>query len=110
MGELDARALLEEEGFSVTGEQVQGKWDVWVDGEPQEVEVFADYLVEQEGLVFVAEVKTGERAPTVKTAATRRQLLEYLFVFQADGLLLVNMETREIHEIQFEFGKEFKGG
>ena len=100
-GEASAEELLIDYGCEVIGQQVQGFWDVLVDGEPVEVEVFADYIVEIDGERWVAEVKTGERAPSIKTAGTRRQLLEYLFVFDAAGLLLVDMETRTVHCVEF---------
>jgi hypothetical protein len=51
--------------------------------------------------LLVAEVKTGEAAPSLATAATRRQLLEYHVAFAADGVLLVCPERGAIHRIEF---------
>ena len=60
----------------------------------------ADLLVEARsrsgflrGQRFVAEVKTGERAIDPTHPATRRQLMEYLHVFEVDGVLLVDREA-----------------
>ena len=53
------------------------------------------------GELLVAEVKTGEAAPSLATAATRRQLLEYHVAFAADGVLLVCPERGAIHRIEF---------
>ena len=50
---------------------------------------------------LVAEVKTGEAAPSLATAATRRQLLEYHVAFAVDGVLLVCPERGAIHRIEF---------
>ncbi len=51
--------------------------------------------------MLVAEVKTGERAPSLTTAATRRQLLEYAVAYGADGVLLVDPEAGAIREVDF---------
>ena len=74
----------------------------WVnDGEEVEVAVRADLWVGRGSRRFVAEVKTGSMAPDPTRSATRRQLLEYLLVFEPDGLLLVDVEEGLIHEIDF---------
>ena len=77
-------------------------YDLLVDGERTTVKLRADYLVSRRGRRFVAEVKSGPGgSPPRHTAATRRQLLEYWAVFQVDGILLVDGESRQVHEITF---------
>lgn len=97
-----AERLLERAGYAILDRQVQGSWTIWVDGEAVEASVRADLLVGRGELVYVAEVKTGERAPDPTFPATRRQLLEYLHVFEPDGLLLVDMEAEEVLEVAFD--------
>ena len=46
-------------------------------------------------------MKTGKAAPRISTASTRRQLLEYLYAYVVDGVLLVDMANREINEVDF---------
>lgn len=99
-GESAAEQLLQDEGYTVIERQVRGAWTLWVNGEPLEVEVRADLLVERDGERFIAEVKTGELAPDPSYPPTRRQLLEYSVAFDVDGLLLVDMEAGEILEIE----------
>jgi hypothetical protein len=100
-GEDIASALLEEAGFRVVARQACVRWAPLVDGEPHETELRADYLVEAGGLLLVAEVKTGDFAPSLTTAATRRQLLEYHVAFEADGVLLVCPERGTIQRVEF---------
>jgi len=104
-GEEDAAVLLRRAGFKIVARQARTWWTPTVDGEPFETELRADYLVEAEGELFVAEVKTGDEAPQLSTAATRRQLLEYQVAFHlafgADGVLLVCPELGAIHRVQF---------
>ena len=100
-GELDAEGVLRVWGYRLEDSQVFHRWTVHVDGEPVEVELFADHIVTRGGRRFVAEVKTGQAAPSIRTAATRRQLLEYRCAFDVDGVLLVDMEEGTIHEVDF---------
>ena len=93
--------LLERAGFAIVERQARVIWAPLVDGEPYALELRADYLVEQHGQLLVAEVKTGEEAPSLDTAATRRQLLEYHVAFAVDGVLLVSPERGTIQRIAF---------
>jgi hypothetical protein len=101
-GESAAEDMLKAAGYEVVGRQATAQWYPLVDGEPHEAEVRADFLVEnRRGELLVAEVKTGEAAPSLGNAATRRQLLEYLYAFEADGILLVCPERDAIHRVEF---------
>lgn len=101
-GEREAADLVRGHGFRVLGEQVRGVVRFWVDGERREVGVRADLLLARGRRRFVAEVKTGRLAPDPAHGATRRQLLEYARAFDVDGVLLIDMEARQIVEVDFE--------
>ena len=100
-GELAAETLLESHGYSVLDRQVRCLWWIHIDGEEEEVELRADLLVERDGMRFIAEVKTGARAPDPSFPPTRRQLLEYRLAFDPYGVLLVDVEAGEIFEVDF---------
>jgi hypothetical protein len=100
-GEDAAALLLADAGFTIVERQARVVWAPLVDGEPVAMERRVDYLVERDGELLVAEVKTGEEAPSVETAATRRQLLEYHVAFAADGVLLVSPERGTIQRVVF---------
>ncbi len=100
-GEDRAAEMLARAGFRVVARQARIAWVPTVDGEPVAMELCADYLVEHGDERLVAEVKTGAAAPSVETAATRRQLLEYRVAFAVDGVLLVCPERGTIHRIEF---------
>lgn len=99
--ERDAAKLLRRAGYSIEAVQPSITWTVLVDGEPHPVDLRADYLVRAGRQRFVAEVKSGQRAPRLDTAATRRQLLEYRLAYAVDGVLLVDMTDRRIREVCF---------
>lgn len=105
-GEDRAAAMLRHAGYRIVARQARTWWAPVVDGVPHETELRADYLVEAAtGELFVAEVKTGDEAPRIATAATRRQLLEYHVAFHvalgAEGVLLVCPELGTIHRVEF---------
>jgi Holliday junction resolvase-like predicted endonuclease len=101
-GEYEAEKLLERNGYRIVDRQVDRRWLLWVDGEPRDVRSRADLLVNRRGLDFVAEVKTGKRAPDPTLPATRRQLMEYLWVFPVAGVLLVDVAEGCIHEVHWQ--------
>jgi hypothetical protein len=100
-GEWDGADLLRRAGYRIVARQARMWWAPVVDGEPVEIELRADYLVEADGEVLVAEVKTGDDAPHLSTTATRRQLLEYVIAFDVDAVLLVCPERGAIHRVDF---------
>lgn len=105
-GEAHAERLLVRAGFKITDRQVERAWSILVNGEPEEIVLRADLLVSHGKKRFVAEVKTGQVAPRIQNASTRRQLLEYLAAYPVDGVLLVDMEEGEIKEVVFPLGEE----
>ncbi len=100
-GEEHAELLLERAGYTIDDRQVTAHWTMWVDGAPQEVRCRADLIVSRRRRCYVAEVKTGDRAPDPTLPATRRQLLEYERAFDVDGLLLVDIPGERIREVAF---------
>ena len=99
--EVDAAGVLRRHGYKVLAAQVEHAWMIAIDGEDHEVEMRADYLVARKGKRYIAEVKTGQVAPNLTCAPTRRQLLEYAMAYPVDGVLLLDMETEMLHEVCF---------
>jgi len=100
-GEQAAEALLLHAGFEIVDRQVHRHWTMEVDGEPVEVALRVDFLVARDGVPYVAEVKTGGLVTDPTFPATRRQLMEYGWVFGDHGLLLVDVEAGWVHEVAF---------
>ncbi|MCA9580850.1 MAG: hypothetical protein KC416_03590 [Myxococcales bacterium] len=100
-GERRAERLLRKGGYRILDRQVEHHWTVDVDGTATPIPLRADLLVSREGKRFIAEVKTGRRGTDIRSAATRRQLLEYRMAYDVGGVLLVDMEHRKIVEVTF---------
>ncbi len=100
-GEVRAEKLLRRKGYKIEDRQVPVHWAMEVDGEEIEVEARADLLVRRRRRRYVAEVKTGGRAPDPTYPRTRRQLLEYALAYDVDGVLLVDVEEGEVYEVDF---------
>ena len=100
-GEARSEVLLADAGFVILARQPRLVFALSVDGASRSVELRADWLVERGGRRFVADTKTGGKAPSLDHAPTRRQLLEYRVAYEVDGVLLVDAETDRIHEVVF---------
>jgi hypothetical protein len=102
-GEGYAEALLLARGLRVVEAQPTRSATVEVDGALATYTVRADYLVaDWRGRRYVAEVKTGARAPDPLHAPTRRQLLEYARAYpEAAGVLLVDAERGRVRDVRF---------
>lgn len=104
-GELKAVELLKKNGFEIVDIQKEGCYTIFVDDKPYKVTVKADMIVKRGNKTFVAEVKTGESSPSLKSIDTRRQLLEYYLVYRPGGLLLVDMEKNKIKRVEYSIAK-----
>jgi hypothetical protein len=100
-GEHAAEAILARAGFHIVERQATAAWSMLVDGVEVPFEVRIDLLVSRRGKRYVAEVKTGDRAPDPRHPPTRRQLLEYAVVFDAAEVLLVDVPAGEVRAISF---------
>lgn len=100
-GEKNAETLLATDGYRVLDRQVTRIFNVDVGDVTHAIELRADLLVTRGERTFVAEVKTGDHAPSIETANTRRQLLEYRVAFDVDGVLLVDVEDDSVEEVVF---------
>ena len=100
-GEARAWQLLERVGFRVVEREAVAEGRIRVDGTTVTFRVRVDALVERGGRLFVAELKGGPEASKITNRGTRRQLLEYAFVFDVEGVLLVDAYTGRIHTVQF---------
>ena len=98
----EAEALLKRQGFRIVDRQKRADIVTYIDGKPNLGFVQADLIVEKNKKTYVAEVKAGAMVASATEPSTRRQLLEYKFAYKPDGLLLVDMTDRSIHQIDFE--------
>ena len=97
-GEKKARGWLEQHGFTVLDEQVSRQSWLLVDGEESPFTVRADYLVERNGVRAVVEVKTGAVADP-SSRGTRRQVLEYAWVYGVSEVYLFDADAQRLHGI-----------
>jgi glutamate/tyrosine decarboxylase-like PLP-dependent enzyme len=104
-GEADAETLLERLGYTIISRQERGTVRFTVDGQVHESTDRADLIVAKKGRTYVAEVKTGAQA-NVDLPHVRRQLFEYSHVFETDGILFVDMNTRSVSEVSFEASED----
>lgn len=106
--EVKALDLLYRHGYQVLDIQKDAFYTLYVDNKPFKACVKADVIVKKANKTYVAEVKSGKKAPSPTLPATRRQLLEYFMAYKPDGLLLVDMEKEKIRKIEYPISKNNK--
>jgi hypothetical protein len=102
--EKSAIKLLMQEGYKIISTQKSVPVITYIDGKPYKNYVKADFIVRKGLKKYVAEIKTGDKAPQANNAATRRQLLEYYLAYKPTGIILVDMNERRIKTIEFSIG------
>lgn len=99
--EYKARDFLIRQGFRVVDEQVEYEHSYIVDGVEHSSLIVVDYVVSRKGKTYIVEVKSGSSATSINNSATRRQLLEYSFAIECDGIYLLDMEAEELRKVDF---------
>lgn len=100
-GEVEAEALAKQLGYRVVERQAATVWQIQVDGEPTPIALRADLMLSKGGRRFVADVKTGQKAPSITNSKTRRQLLEYFLAYDVDGVVLIDMTDGRLRHVDF---------
>lgn len=101
MLEDKARGFLKNKGYTIVGEQKACYHRYKVNNKSFESKIILDYVVEKKGKKYIVEVKSGKSAISVGDKNSRRQLLEYDFVVQNDGIFLLDMENRVMNLVEF---------
>ncbi|MEN8150886.1 MAG: hypothetical protein ABFS86_13775 [Planctomycetota bacterium] len=100
-GEARALKLLRRAGYRVLDTEVAASGRVRVDGNSVDYRVRADAIVRRRFRRYVAEFKGGAESAAITNRATRRQLLEYAFLFDVAGVILVDASRGRVHRIEF---------
>ena len=100
--EKDAQKLLIKSGYKIEDYQPHLDYTFKANADKIEVNITPDFIVSRSGKHFVVEVKSGEVASQVNYSSTRRQILEYSLTSKMP-LLFVDMERKEIFEVEFPF-------
>jgi len=99
--EKEARYFLENKGYNILEEQYVHYHEYKVNGETHKSKLIIDYVVSRDNKTYLVEVKTGEKAISISDKNTRRQILEYYFAIDNDGVFLLDMENEELLKIEF---------
>ncbi len=100
-GGKKALTLLEAAGFKVLATEVTRQGHLELDGQTRDYVVRADAVVERRRRRYVVEFKGGADVSRITHRRTRRQLLEYAYLFGAEAVLLVDSNRGRIHEVRF---------
>ena len=99
--ENEAYSYLQSLGYSIIGMQQIHYHQYEINGKKYDAKLILDYLVEKEGNRYIVEVKSGQSAIYMNNSNTRRQLLEYDYTIESDGIFLLDMENKNMQLINF---------
>lgn len=100
--ELQAKSFLKSKGYTIVDYQSTYQHKYREDGEVMCAEIQPDYIVKKNGKKYIVEVKSGNQAISARNKSTRRQLLEYDYAVENDGVFLLDMENRQLKLVQFK--------
>lgn len=100
--ETEAEYFLKGKGFSIKESQEVFYHNYLVNGEKRSSKLIVDYIAEKSGRKYIVEVKSGKDAISTNNKNSRRQLIEYDLVIENDGVILLDMENRNIQLVQFQ--------
>ncbi|MCF0224511.1 MAG: hypothetical protein HUK20_09585 [Fibrobacter sp.] len=98
--EKDAPEVLKKMGFTDIQEQEEFRYTLKANDDSIKVELRPDIVAMRDGKKYIIDIKTGA-VGKVDNAKTRRQLLEYLAFIEGDGIMMLNMDTKELFEYDF---------
>ena len=101
MLENEAFSYLKSLGYSIIDTQQTHYHQYEINGIKQTSKIILDYLVEKEGKTYIVEVKSGNSAIYINNSNTRRQLLEYDYTINSDGIFLLDMENKKMQLVKF---------
>lgn len=102
--EINAVDFLKKKGYEILNIQKKKTIVIYINNKPYESFVKADIIVKKGTKKYIVEVKTGNQTK-VTIPHVRRQLLEYYLVYRPHGILLLDMERKQIKKVAF--GKKY---
>ncbi|WP_430810258.1 MULTISPECIES: hypothetical protein [unclassified Carboxylicivirga] len=108
--ELQARNFLKSKGYTIVDYQGNYEHHYIENGERHTASIQPDYIVKKNGRKYIVEVKSGFQAISARNKNTRRQLLEYDYVVENDGVFLLDMENHQMKLVQFKSKMERRSG
>ena len=106
--EVQAKSFIESKGFRIINIQAPFFHNYKVNGESRSSKLIVDYIAEKNGKKYIIEAKSGKSAISITDKNSRRQLLEYDFVIENDGIVLLDMENRNMQVVKFQSKAEKK--
>lgn len=102
----EIETLLKGNGYRILGKNQRELAITLVDGREAMGDLVAEYTAEKKGKKYVVYAVRGEGEKDPAEPALRRRMIEYDRVFGLNGVLLVDAEKGEIHEVRFKFPRE----
>jgi len=99
--EAEAEKIILKNDYKILEKRKKFSIITYIDGKSHLGFIVADFIVEKDKHIYVVEVKTKEEFDPTELN-TRRKLLEYTYVCRPNGILLLDINSKNIQEISFK--------
>jgi hypothetical protein len=99
--EAEAEKIIKNNGYKILEKHKKFPVITYVDGKSHLGFIVVDFIAEKDKLTYVVEVKTGEEIDTTEPLV-RRKFLEYTYACRPNGILLLDMNSKNIQKISFK--------
>jgi len=99
--ENEAAKFLRKNGYKIISHHKKHYYTVKANSQTYKITLETDYEAVKNGKHYIIEVKSGQSAIKITNSSTRRQILEYYSFISADGVILLDMESKTLYEIEF---------
>ncbi len=106
IGEFEAKNYLKNLGFTIIAEQASLISSLFIDKIKYDYEVKVDFIVQKGNKKSIVEVKSGNEAINPLNINTRRQLLEYMLLYNVDNIYLFDAKNKRLKKISFLFHRK----
>jgi len=97
----EAENLLVKHGFKILDRGRKGSLLTYVNGKSNLGFIQADFVVSKKKKTYVALIKSGEFSSEEASTALRRKLIESNYVFNPDGLLVIDINEGRLKRVEF---------
>lgn len=100
----EAERILLRAGFKILDKNKSAPILTIINGKSHLGKVTADFMVEKDKKIYAVHLRS-DLAVDLTEPANRQKLIEQDYVFQPDGLLLLDLNQKQLHEVYFEVPK-----
>ncbi len=98
-----ALKLLNQHDFEIVAGKCRLPIGINFDEQSYESRILIDYIVKKNGKTYIVKTKNKRKQERISGSFLRDEFLKVQVVFQADGILYLDLDKNKIHEVYFDY-------